>query len=99
MLFSSPLFLFVFLPVFLAVYYLSPRSTHIKNLVALTGSIVFFAWGEPLFVFVLIIGTFIDYRISLAVAPDSTYSQRTKYWLLVAAISFAENRGNGAIAK
>ena len=87
MLFSSPLFLFVFLPVFLAAYYLSPRSTHIKNLIALTGSIVFFAWGEPLFVFALIAGTFVDYRISLAAAPDSTYSHRTKYWLLVAAIS------------
>jgi alginate O-acetyltransferase complex protein AlgI len=86
MLFSSPLFLFVFLPVFLAAYYLSPRSTHSKNLIALAGSVMFFAWGEPLFVFALIVGTFIDYRVSLAVAPDSTYSQRSKRWLLAVAI-------------
>ena len=86
MLFSSPLFLFVFLPVFLAAYYLAPRSLQVKNLIALTGSVVFFTWGEPLFVFALIAGTFIDYRVSLAVAPDSTYSPRTKHLVLVAAI-------------
>ncbi len=86
MLFSSPLFLFVFLPVFLAVYYLSPRSLRVKNFIALVGSVVFFAWGEPLFVFALIVGTFIDYRISLAIAPDSTINPHIKRWLLAAAI-------------
>lgn len=86
MLFSSPLFLFVFLPVFLAAYYLSPRSLQVRNLIALAGSVVFFAWGEPLFVFALIAGTFIDYRVSLAVAPDSTYNPRTKHLVLAAAI-------------
>jgi len=86
MLFSSPLFLFVFLPVFLTVYYLSPRSVRVKNFIALAGSVVFFAWGEPLFVFALIVGTFIDYRISLAIAPDSTINPHIKRWLLAAAI-------------
>lgn len=86
MLFSSPLFLFVFLPVFLAAYYLSSRTLRIKNFIALAGSVVFFAWGEPLFVFALILGTFIDYRVSLAIAPDSTLNPHTKRWLLAAAI-------------
>jgi alginate O-acetyltransferase complex protein AlgI len=87
MLFTSPIFLFVFLPLFLAAYYLSPRSLHIKNFIALAGSVLFFAWGEPLFVFALIAGTFIDYRVSLAVAQDSPMSPRTKRLLLAAAIS------------
>ena len=72
---------------FLAVYYLSPRSTHIKNFIALFGSLMFFAWGEPIFVSALFVGTFIDYRVSVAVAPDSIFSRRTKQFVLVAAIS------------
>lgn len=45
MLFGSTVFLFTFLPVFLIVYYLAPGA--IKNIVLLTGSLVFYAWGEP----------------------------------------------------
>ncbi|MEI6096545.1 MAG: MBOAT family protein, partial [Gammaproteobacteria bacterium] len=86
MLFSSPLFLFVFLPVFLSAYYISPRSLRVKNQIALVGSVIFFAWGEPIFVLALIVGTFIDYRVSLLISPDSTRSPRTKRWVLAAAI-------------
>jgi alginate O-acetyltransferase complex protein AlgI len=86
MLFTSPLFLFVFLPLLLAIYYLSPNSLHVKNFVALAGSVVFFAWGEPIFVFALIVGTFIDYRASLLIAPHSTCRLRTKRFVLATAI-------------
>jgi alginate O-acetyltransferase complex protein AlgI len=86
MLFSSPLFLFVFLPVFLAVYYLSLGSLREKNFIALAGSVVFFAWGEPIFVFALIVGTFIDYRVSIAISPKATHKPNTKRWVLAVAI-------------
>ncbi|UOQ73529.1 hypothetical protein [Hymenobacter cellulosilyticus] len=43
MVFSSTLFLFYFLPAFLLVYYLVPRL--LKNAVALTASLLFYAWG------------------------------------------------------
>lgn len=46
MLFTSPVFLFVFLPLLLIAYYLSPRSLHVKNAIALAASIVFFSWGS-----------------------------------------------------
>lgn len=42
MIFSTPMFIFGFLPVFLAVYYLTPKP--LKSLVILTGSAVFYAW-------------------------------------------------------
>lgn len=50
--FTSLEFLFRFLPVFLVVYYLVP--SRFKNAVLLLGSLVFYAFGEPLYIIVLI---------------------------------------------
>ena len=54
MLFSGIPFLFYFLPAVLIVYFLVPRQ--LKNAVLLLFSLVFYAWGEPKYVF-LMIGT------------------------------------------
>ena len=48
-------FLFVFLPVVLAVYYLFLRKTkRLKNIFLLIASLFFYAWGEPVHVFLMI---------------------------------------------
>lgn len=52
MVFSSSLFLVFFLPVFLLVYFLA--DVKYKNYVALLGSVVFYIWGAPLFIFVIL---------------------------------------------
>ena len=52
MVFSSLLFLYAFLPVFLALYYLAPLRY--RNAVALGGSLLFYGWGEPGFLGILI---------------------------------------------
>ena len=54
MLFSSIPFLYYFLPVVLIAYYLVPKS--VKNMVLLLASLVFYGWGEPVYVF-LMLGT------------------------------------------
>lgn len=87
MLFTSPVFLFAFLPLLLLAYYLAPRSLHVKNAIALVASIVFFSWGEPVFVWALMVGVYFDYRVSLVIGPHARYSERTKRWALVVAIS------------
>lgn len=51
MIFSSIPFLYYFLPVVLAVYYLVPRR--IKNITLLLASLVFYAWGEPACLFLM----------------------------------------------
>ncbi len=56
MLFSSVTFLFVFLPVSLAVYYISPYA--LKNIVLLIASLFFYAWGEPVYVVLMILSIF-----------------------------------------
>jgi alginate O-acetyltransferase complex protein AlgI len=53
MVFSSTSFLFLFLPIFMALYFLSP-SVRAKNLVTLIFSLTFYGWGEPWFVLVLL---------------------------------------------
>ena len=49
MLFSSLLFLYAFLPICLLLYFLVPGLTG-KNIVLLCASLVFYAWGEPVYV-------------------------------------------------
>lgn len=62
MVFSSPLFLFFFLPAVLIVYY-NPffKNRTFKNTILLLASLFFYAWGEPLFVFVMIFSIFVNW--------------------------------------
>lgn len=68
MVFSSLLFLFWFLPVALAGYYLTP--VRYRNQAALAASLAFFAWGAPRFVFGLMATSLIDYVLSQRFAHD-----------------------------
>ncbi len=61
MVFSSSLFLIWFLPVFFLLYYLSPPKY--RNWVALFGSILFYSWGAPKFIFVILGTTFVDFHL------------------------------------
>jgi alginate O-acetyltransferase complex protein AlgI len=53
MVFSSLIFLYIFLPLCAAVYFLAP-NIRAKNIVLIVFSIVFYAWGEPLYVLLLV---------------------------------------------
>ena len=53
MVFSSLLFLYAFLPVCLLLYFLVPGLKG-KNIVLLCASLVFYAWGEPVYVFLML---------------------------------------------
>lgn len=63
MLFSSVTFLFYFLPCFLALYYLLPW----KNTTLLVGSLIFYAWGEPRFVPLLMFSALLNYAVGFAI--------------------------------
>ncbi|MBV4523851.1 hypothetical protein KVG88_27675 [Pseudomonas sp. SWRI74] len=81
MLFTTPIFLFFFLPLFFVAYWAVP--TYAKNVVALAGSIMFFAWGEPLFVFVLLFTTYLDYRVSLIIEPSRGLPEKQRRAVLI----------------
>ncbi|MGL4799196.1 MAG: MBOAT family O-acyltransferase [Cellulosilyticaceae bacterium] len=61
MVFSSLLFLFIFLPVFLAVYYVAPRG--LRNFILFVASLMFYAWGEPIYVTIMLFSTLLDYTV------------------------------------
>lgn len=65
MVFSSIVFLFTFLPITLILYYISPRK--MKNIVLLLISLIFYAWGEPVYVFLMMFTTVFDYLIGLLI--------------------------------
>ena len=59
MVFSSLTFLFLFLPVTLLLYYIVPKK--IKNLVLLVMSLIFYAWGEPVYVILMLYSILLNY--------------------------------------
>lgn len=65
MVFSSLLFLFRFLPVVLLLYFTAPRK--LRNLVLLLVSLVFYAWGEPVYVILMVVSILISWTGGLLV--------------------------------
>lgn len=59
MVFSSLIFIFLFLPLTIFIYYISPKS--LRNLILLLVSLVFYAWGEPLYILIMVFSTVFDY--------------------------------------
>ncbi|MCI8497470.1 MAG: MBOAT family protein [Clostridiales bacterium] len=59
MVFSSLLFLFLYLPIVLGIYYITPRK--FRNLFLFVVNLIFYGWGEPVFVLIMIFSTISDY--------------------------------------
>ncbi len=59
MIFSSLTFLFIFLPMTLLLYFIFPRK--IKNIILLIASLIFYAWGEPIYILLMIFSSIVDY--------------------------------------
>ena len=59
MVFSSILFIFFFLPAVLLVYFIVPLK--LRHFVLLFFSLLFYAWGEPIYIFIMLFSTIFDY--------------------------------------
>ncbi|MFR8226750.1 MAG: MBOAT family O-acyltransferase [Lachnospirales bacterium] len=59
MVFSSLLFLFRFLPLFLALYFAAPKR--LRNTILFIGSLIFYGWGEPVYISLLLFSTLVDF--------------------------------------
>ena len=66
MVFSSLLFLFRYLPFVLVLYFICPKK--LRNLLLFVVSLIFYAWGEPIYVVLMIFSTLVDYTHGLLVA-------------------------------
>ncbi len=82
MVFSSILFLFRFLPIFMILYFLAPGRA--KNLVLFLGSLIFYAWGEPVYVVLMLFSTVSDYIHGRLIGPRR--GTKAAKWLLISSI-------------
>lgn len=84
MVFSSLTFLYIFLPVTLVIYYIVPKQ--LRNLFILISGLFFYAWGEPIYVFVLIASTMIDYFAGLVIYKAGDRQALRKLALIVSMV-------------
>lgn len=85
MVFSSVIFLFAFLPFFLTVYFLVP-SIPAKNIVLLIFSLLFYAWGEPVFVFLMVGSIIVNWGFAQLIDRSPSGSTQRQLWLITALV-------------
>lgn len=81
MLFSSPVFLALFLPILLLVYFLA--QSNYRNTVLLLASLIFYSWGEPRALLIMLALIIVNYYAALLIAKPKIFSRQV---LLCAAI-------------
>ena len=79
MVFSSLIFIFRFLPVFLIVYFITPKKY--KNFTLLIFSLIFYTFGEPRYFPLMIASILVDYFVSIKI--EKNYNNRNKCRLLL----------------
>jgi len=80
MVFSSIFFLFYFLPIVLLIYYAVPRR--FKNAVLFITSLIFYGWGEPIYITIMIFSTLVDYSHGILIDKYRGNKLKTKLLLL-----------------
>ena len=93
MVFSSATFLIMFLPITLVLYYVLGvfilRSTAVKNFILLIASLIFYAWGEPVYIVLMLISILFNYVIGrdISLAKEDENDKRAKI-LFICSIVF-----------
>ena len=80
MVFSSTIFIFLFLPLFLICYFLSKKVVT-KNLILLLFSLAFYAWGEPYYFFLMLLMMVVNY--ALTISMDKKKSKNIFIFLVI----------------
>lgn len=88
MVFSSFIFLMLFLPIVLAIYYVMPKVA--RNYVLLAASLVFYAWGEPVYVFLMIVSIILAWILGLKLdkACVEKRTKAAKVYVLISTVAF-----------
>lgn len=97
MVFSNLFFLFVFLPLNLVIYYSVP-NIKTKNLVLVITSLIFYAWGEPVWVLLLVLSATADYVLGLIIEanrglPKSRFALISSLVLNISLLAFFKYYG------
>ena len=84
MIFSSIPFLFFFFPFFLLLYYIAPFKY--KNIILLIFSLVFYAWGEPIYITLMVFSSVVDYINGLMIEKHKNAEKKKKIFLIFSII-------------
>ncbi len=84
MVFSSVTFLFYFLPIVLIAYFISPKR--LRNAILAVSSLLFYAWGEPRYIVIMLFSTALDYTCGLMIARARRRGGTGKGFLLVSMV-------------
>jgi alginate O-acetyltransferase complex protein AlgI len=84
MVFSSLSFIFVFLPVFMALYYIFPAKY--RNVLLFVGSLVFYSFGEPYYLFLIICSITVNYFVGRGLCHYSEKPPVRKLLLIISVI-------------
>ena len=80
MVFSSLMFLFVYFPVVLGIYYVTPLKW--RNLFLLLANLVFYGWGEPVYILIMFLSVFIDYTHGLLVEKHRSDDKKARAFVV-----------------
>ncbi|MFM7727830.1 MAG: MBOAT family protein, partial [Flavobacteriales bacterium] len=83
MVFSSLVFLYFFLPASVMLYFLVP-GMKMKNFILLVFSLIFYAWGEPVWIVLLLFSSVVDFFLGRFI--DKFRGRRASAWLLAASV-------------
>ena len=86
MLFSSMTFIFFFLPIVLLLYLIAKKELH--NPILLVASIIFYAWGEPKYLAIMLLTILINYFGAIAINKYKTHKKATLIATILANLSF-----------
>ena len=84
MLFSSNTFLFGFLPAVVVLYYLCPRRC--RNVLLLVSSLIFYGWGEPKYVLLMLVSILLNYFCGLAAGKRQMQQRSVRGVLIVGVV-------------
>ena len=80
MVFSSVVFLFFYLPITLAAYYVAPRKW--RNMLLLVVNLFFYGWGEPVYITIMLLSTLIDYTHGMLVEKYRSNDKKARMFVV-----------------
>ena len=89
MVFSSAAFLFAFFPLVMGLYYLpvyrksERRSIRYKNIILCVSSLLFYAWGEPVYIVLMLLSMVFNYYVGIDIEDNVLNEKKKKFALLL----------------
>lgn len=87
MVFSSLVFLYLFFPVMILTYFICPK--YFRNTLLLIASLIFYAWGEPKYVFLMLLSIFVNYVMGMVIDKTPPSAKKKRLLILTIVINLA----------